>query len=158
MGSGLALIEQPATASLASRPSWDDYFMQIARDVATRATCLRRHVGAVIVRDRRILLTGYNGAPKGLAHCSDPGVGCHLVGGHCIRCLHAEQNAIIQGAYNGVSTAGSSLYCTHQPCSMCAKMIVNAGIVKVVIGGEYPDEFAMEVLNAAGVELQFMPS
>jgi dCMP deaminase len=134
------------------RPSWDDYFMQIARDVATRATCLRRQVGAVIVRDRRILLTGYNGAAKGLEHCLD--VGCHIAGGHCIRCLHAEQNAIIQGAYFGASTANSTLYCTHQPCNMCAKMIVNAGIIKVVIGGEYPDEFAMEVLTKADVELQ----
>ena len=130
--------------------------MQIARDVSTRATCLRRQVGAVIVRDLRILTTGYNGSPRGLAHCLD--AGCHLVNGHCIRCLHAEQNAIIQGAYNGVSTANSVLYCTHQPCNMCAKMIVNAGIVKVVIGGEYPDEFAMEVLNEAGIELQYMPA
>jgi dCMP deaminase len=128
--------------------------MQIARDVATRATCLRRQVGAVIVRDLRILTTGYNGAPRGSAHCLE--VGCHMVNGHCIRCLHAEQNAIIQGAYNGVSTAGATLYCTAQPCNMCAKMIVNAGIVKVVIGGEYPDEFAMEVLNEAGIELQYL--
>ena len=138
-----------------ARPSWDEYFMQIARDVATRATCLRRQVGAVIVRDLRILTTGYNGAPKGLAHCLD--VGCHLVNGHCVRCLHAEQNAIIQGAYFGVQTRGATLYCTHQPCNMCAKMIVNAGIVKVVIGGEYPDEFALEVLNEARIELAFMP-
>lgn len=148
-----AMIEtQPP--SVIARPSWDDYFMTIARDVSTRATCLRRQVGAVIVRDRRILLTGYNGAAKGLPHCLD--VGCHLVNGHCIRCLHAEQNAIIQGAYFGVSTAGASLYCTHQPCNMCAKMIVNAGIVKVVIGGQYPDEYAMEVLNSAGVELHYL--
>ncbi len=137
------------------RPAWDDYFMRIARDVSTRATCLRRQVGAVIVRDRRILLTGYNGAPKGLAHCQE--VGCHLVGGHCVRCLHAEQNAIIQGAFNGVSTDKATLYCTHQPCNMCAKMIVNAGIIKVVIGGEYPDEFAMEVLNAGSIDLVYMP-
>jgi dCMP deaminase len=136
------------------RPSWDEYFMQIAHDVATRATCLRRQVGAVIVRDRRILLTGYNGAPKGQEHCID--VGCHMVGGHCVRCLHAEQNAIIQGAYFGVSTSGATLYCTHQPCNMCAKMIVNAGIVKLIIGGEYPDEFAMEILNEAKIELQYM--
>lgn len=136
------------------RPSWDEYFMQIARDVATRATCLRRQVGAVIVRDLRILTTGYNGAPKGLAHCLD--VGCHLVSGHCVRCLHAEQNAIIQGAYFGVPTRGATIYSTHQPCNMCAKMIVNAGIVKVVIGGEYPDEFALEVLNGAGIELAFI--
>jgi dCMP deaminase len=129
--------------------------MQIARDVATRATCLRRQVGAVIVRDRRILTTGYNGAPMGLSHCRE--VGCHLVNGHCVRCLHAEQNAIIQGAYCGVSTDGAALYCTHQPCNMCAKMIVNAGIAKVIIGGKYPDELALEVLNAANVEIVFRP-
>jgi dCMP deaminase len=130
--------------------------MTIARDVSTRATCLRRQVGAVIVRDLRILTTGYNGSPRGLAHCLD--IGCHLVNGHCIRCLHAEQNAIIQGAYCGVATAGATLYCTHQPCNMCAKMIVNAGILKVVIGGEYPDEFAMEVFEHAGMVLQYMPA
>ncbi len=129
--------------------------MQIAVDVSTRATCLRRQVGAVIVRDRRILTTGYNGAPMGLAHCVD--VGCHMVSGHCVRCLHAEQNAIIQGAFFGVKTEGATLYCNAQPCNMCAKMIVNAGIVKVVIGGEYPDEFALEVLNAAGLELVYRP-
>lgn len=137
------------------RPSWDEYFMQIARDVSTRATCLRRLVGAVIVRDKRILTTGYNGAPMGLAHCLE--AGCHIVNAHCIRCLHAEQNAIIQGAFFGISTSGADLYCTHQPCSMCAKMIVNAGIKRVIIGGEYPDQFAMEVLNEAGITLQFMP-
>lgn len=124
--------------------------MQIAKDVASRATCLRRQVGAVIVRDRRILTTGYNGAPKGLAHCLD--VGCQLVNGHCIRCLHAEQNAIIQGAYFGVTTAGATIYCTHQPCNACAKMIVNAGLTRVVAGGEYPDDYALEVLSEARVE------
>jgi len=129
--------------------------MQIALDVSTRATCRRRQVGAVIERERRILTTGYNGAPMGLAHCLD--VGCHLVNGHCIRCLHAEQNAIIQAAYFGIATSGANLYCTHQPCNMCARMIVNAGIVKVVIGGEYPDHLALEVLNAAGVDLQYKP-
>jgi dCMP deaminase len=139
---------------MGERPSWDEYFMQIAMDVATRSTCLRRQVGAVIVRDRRILTTGYNGAPMGLPHCLT--VGCHLVNGHCIRCLHAEQNAIIQGAYFGVRTDGSVLYCTHQPCNMCAKMIVNAGITKVFIGGEYPDEFALEVLRTAGVPLELV--
>lgn len=140
---------------MSGRPSWDDYFMKIALDVSTRATCLRRHVGSVIVRDRRILTTGYNGAPMGLAHCQE--VGCRVVNGHCVRCLHAEQNAIIQGAYFGVSTEGATLYCTSQPCNMCAKMIVNAGIVKVVFGGDYPDEFAREVLQAANVEVVFRP-
>jgi dCMP deaminase len=136
------------------RPSWDDYFMQIAMDVATRSTCLRRQVGAVIVRERRILTTGYNGAPKGLPHCLT--AGCHIVAGHCIRCLHAEQNAIIQGAYVGVCTEGAVLYCTHQPCNMCAKMIVNAGITKVMIGGDYPDEYALEVFNTVGIPVVIM--
>jgi dCMP deaminase len=140
---------------MSDRPSWDDYFMQIARDVATRATCLRRQVGAVLVRDRRILTTGYNGAPMGLEHCVD--VGCHMVNGHCVRCLHAEQNAIIQGAFFGVSTDKATLYCTHQPCNMCAKMIANAGISKVVVGGQYPDEFALEVLSSAKIELVYRP-
>jgi dCMP deaminase len=135
------------------RPSWDEYFVKIAKDVASRATCLRRHVGAVIVKDKRILTTGYNGAPMGLAHCDD--VGCHMVNGHCVRCLHAEQNAIIQGALFGVSTAGATIYCTDQPCTMCAKMIVNAGIVRIVAARHYPDEYALEVIREAGILLEY---
>ncbi|HXG25093.1 MAG TPA: cytidine/deoxycytidylate deaminase family protein [Chthonomonadales bacterium] len=134
-----------------NRPSWDEYFMQIARDVSTRATCPRRHVGAVVVLDRRILTTGYNGAPHGLPHCTE--IGCKMQDGHCIRTLHAEQNAIVQGALNGVSLRGATLYATCQPCNMCAKMIINAGIVRVVFDGEYPDEFAMELFEQAGTEL-----
>ena len=136
-----------------SRPSWDEYFIQIARDVSTRATCNRRSVGAVVVLEKRILTTGYNGAPHGLPHCSEPGVGCKMQDGHCIRTLHAEQNAIVQGALNGVSLRGASLYVTCQPCNLCAKMIINAGIVKVVFDGDYPDEFAMELFAQAGTQL-----
>ncbi len=133
------------------RPSWDDYFMQIAFVVATRATCPRRSVGAVIVHDRRILATGYNGAPRGLAHCTE--VGCHIVAGHCIRALHAEQNAILQAALNGVSTRGATIYVTCQPCNHCAKMIINAGIERVVFQGDYPDPFALELFAEAGVTI-----
>jgi len=133
------------------RPSWDEYFMTIARDVSTRATCKRRLVGAVIVHDRRILTTGYNGAPHGLPHCTE--VGCRMQDGHCIRTLHAEQNAIIQAALYGIPLKGATVYVTCQPCNGCAKMIINAGIRKVVFDGEYPDEFAMELFEQAGVEL-----
>ena len=134
-----------------NRPTWDEYFMQIARDVATRATCRRRLVGAVVVLDKRILTTGYNGAPHGLPHCTE--VGCKMQDGHCIRTLHAEQNAIVQGALNGVSLRGATLYVTCQPCNNCAKMIINAGIVRVVFDGDYPDEFAMELFSQAGTNL-----
>jgi dCMP deaminase len=136
--------------------------MQIARVVATRATCPRRSVGAVIVRDRRILTTGYNGAPRGLSHCPPDGPlhdwpkGC-MQNGHCIRAVHAEQNAIVQAALNGVSTRGATLYVTCQPCNHCAKIIVNAGIVKVVFDGPYPDDFAMEVFREAGLEVLRLP-
>ena len=133
------------------RPDWDEYFMRIAHDVASRATCERRKVGAVIVAEKRILTTGYNGAPQGLPHCTE--VGCKMENGHCIRTLHAEQNAIVQAALFGVSCQGSSLYVTCQPCNSCAKMIINAGIRKVVFEGDYPDPFALELFGAAGVEL-----
>lgn len=140
------------------RPSWDEYFMQIARDVATRATCPRRSVGAVIALDRRILTTGYNGAPRGLEHCPPGGPehewpnGC-MQSGHCVRAVHAETNAIVQAALNGVSTRDSTLYVTCQPCNGCAKMIINAGILKVVFDGDYPDAFAMEMFREAGLEV-----
>ena len=133
------------------RPSWDDYFMGITLQVAKRSTCDRARVGAIIVKDRRILTTGYNGAPAGLPHCDE--VGHLMIAGHCVRTLHAEQNAIIQGALHGVSVAGSTLYVTHQPCLNCAKMIINAGIERVVYAGHYPDENALAFLNQAGVEL-----
>lgn len=134
-----------------ARPSWDEYFMRIASDVATRATCLRRHVGAVIVRDRRILSTGYNGSPPGQPHCTE--VGCLMEEGRCIRTLHAEQNAIIQAALHGVSTHGSTLYGTCRPCHVCARMIVGAGIGRVVFSGPGPEGWALDVLEGAGVEI-----
>lgn len=126
--------------------------MQIAHLVKTRATCPRRQVGAVIVRDRRILATGYNGAPRGLAHCPPDGehhdwpLGC-MKAGHCIRSLHAEQNSLLQAAMIGVPCEGSTMYVTCQPCNMCAKMIINAGIEQVIYEGDYPDEFSLELFR-----------
>ena len=143
------------------RKSWDEYFMEIAEIVKTRSTCLRRQVGAVIVKDNRIITTGYNGAPSGLRHCTDIG-GCererlHIPSGQrheLCRALHAEQNAIIQAANLGIPIEGSTLYSTTAPCSLCAKMLINAGVVRVVFDGEYPDERAMEFFQQAGVEVQ----
>jgi dCMP deaminase len=141
------------------RPSWDEYFVEIARQVATRSTCLRRQVGAVIVRDKRILCTGYNGPPRGLRHCDETGCLRAQLGipsGQRLdicRALHAEQNAIIQAALHGVSIEGAFIYVTHQPCFTCAKMIINAGIQRIVCASAYPDELAREMLKEAGVTL-----
>ncbi len=132
--------------------------MQIAHLVKSRATCSRRSVGALIVRDKRILATGYNGSPRGLAHCPDEGphhdwpLGC-MRAGHCIRALHAEQNAILQAAMIGIPCAGSSVYVTCQPCHNCAKMIINAGIVRVIYEGDYPDDFARDLFREAELEV-----
>jgi dCMP deaminase len=134
-----------------SRPSWDDYFMDITFQVAKRSTCDRARVGAVIVKDKRILTTGYNGSPSGLPHCDE--IGHLMVDGHCVRTLHAEQNAIIQAALHGVSVAGGTIYVTHQPCITCAKMIINAGLQRVIYAGHYPDQNAVRFLHEAGVEL-----
>ncbi len=133
------------------RPSWDEYFMNVAHEVAKRSTCERAQVGAVIVKDKRILTTGYNGSPRGLPHCTD--VGCLMDNGHCVRTLHAEQNAIIVAALHGVITEGATIYITHQPCFLCAKMIINAGIIQIVYDEEYPDDRSSEFLAQAGVEL-----
>lgn len=142
-------------ARRAARPSWDEYFLQIAFTVAARSTCDRAQVGAVIVRRKRILATGYNGAPTGLRHCDEAG---HLmVDGHCVRPLHAEQNAIIQAALHGVGTDGSTIYVTHQPCLTCAKMIINAGVRRVIYAGHYPDENSRRFLREAGVALVHLP-
>ena len=141
---------------MTGRPSWDEYFMDIARQVAKRSTCPRAAVGSVIVKDRRILTTGYNGAPMGLPHCLE--IGCLIVEGHCLRALHAEQNAIIQAALHGVSVKDGTVYVTHQPCLNCAKMIINAGIVRVVYGGDYPDARARAFLSEAGVALVHLNS
>jgi dCMP deaminase len=142
------------------RPSWETYFMDITHLVAKRSTCLRRAVGAIIVKDRRILSTGYNGAPSHVRHCRE--VGClretlAVPSGErheLCRGIHAEQNAIIQAAYHGVSIRGATLYCTNQPCSICAKMIINAGIRRIVYASGYADELSEQMLAEAEIELQ----
>jgi len=133
------------------RPGWDEYFMQIARTVATRATCPRASVGAVLVRDHRILTTGYNGAPRGVAHCTE--VGCTVVNEHCMRATHAEANAVVQGALHGVSLEGATAYCTHQPCVNCSKLLISAGVLKIIYEQSYPDPIAAELLAEAGVAI-----
>ena len=132
-----------------NRPSWNEYFLNIAHEVAKRSTCERAQVGAVIVLDKRILTTGYNGSPRGLPHCTE--VGCLMDNGHCVRTLHAEQNAIIQAALHGVITEGSTIYVTHQPCFICAKTIINAGITEIVYDKEYQDDRSLDFLQQAGV-------
>ena len=134
------------------RPEWDSYFMKIAYAVSERSTCDRAFVGCVLVLDKRILTTGFNGSPAGQEHCDD--IGHLMVDGHCVRTLHAEQNAIIQAAQHGVSVHGGTLYVTHQPCLTCAKMIINAGLKRVVYAGHYPDENAVAFLREAGVEFE----
>lgn len=141
------------------RPDWDEYFMEIAHVVAKRSTCVRHHIGSVIVRDKRILATGYNGAPRNLPHCIELGCMRNELGiesgtrHEMCRALHAEQNAIIQAALYGTPTKDATLYCTHQPCSLCARAIINAGVQRVVFEGNYPDTFALEMLEQAEVEL-----
>lgn len=144
------------------RPSWHQYFMQMALLVAQRSTCLRRKVGAVIVIENQIISTGYNGAPKHLGHCSM--TGCmrkelNVPSGErheLCRGVHAEQNAIIQAAVNGVSIKNSSMYCTNQPCSICSKMIINAEIKTLYIGEPYKDKLAEEILAEADVEINLV--
>jgi len=141
------------------RPTLDEYFMEIAEVVAKRTTCLRNKVGAVIVRDKRILATGYNGAPRNLEHCLD--IGCirqqqNIESGtrhELCRAVHAEQNVIIQSALHGVSVENATLYCTHQPCVLCAKMIINSRIIRVVYANPYPDNEAIKFFKSAGVEV-----
>ncbi|HEY2797303.1 MAG TPA: cytidine/deoxycytidylate deaminase family protein [Thermoanaerobaculia bacterium] len=133
------------------RVDWHTYFMNIARQVATRSTCPRKHVGAVIVRDRTILSTGYNGSIRGLPHCSD--VGCVMEEGHCVSTVHAEANAIIQAARNGVSIGGAEIYTTASPCWPCFKLIANAGLSRVYFGEFYRDERSIKVAREAGIEL-----
>ncbi|WXR62298.1 dCMP deaminase family protein [Peptostreptococcaceae bacterium AGR-M142] len=141
------------------RPNWDEYFMDIAKLVSTRSTCIRRHVGAVIVRERQILSTGYNGAPKGLEHCLK--IGCerqrlNIPSGErheICRGVHAEQNAIVQAAYNGISIKESVIYTTVRPCILCAKLIINAGIKKIIFEGEYANDKAMDLISEANIEV-----
>jgi dCMP deaminase len=141
------------------RPGWDEYFMSFARLASSRSSCLRRQVGAVIVRDRRIISTGYNGAPAGVRHCLETGCLREKLGipagerHELCRGLHAEQNAIIQAALHGVSTQGGTVYCTHLPCGICAKMLINAGVRDVVVDSGYPDEVAGDMFKEAGVRV-----
>ena len=141
------------------RPSWDSYFMQLAFVVAGRSTCLRRQVGAVMVKEKQILSTGYNGSPSGLLHCDE--VGClrqslNVPSGErheICRAVHAEQNALVQAAKHGVAIDGADLYTTLQPCVQCTKMIINAGIQRVVYTHAYPDQLALAMAKEAGLEL-----
>ena len=141
------------------RPSWDSYFMQLALVVADRSTCLRRQVGAVMVKDKQILSTGYNGSPAGLLHCDE--VGClrqnlSIPSGErheLCRAVHAEQNALVQAAKHGVAIAGADLYCTHQPCVLCTKLMINVGIRRVVYTHSYPDQLAATMARESGLEL-----
>ncbi len=143
------------------RPSWDEYFMEMAELTAKRSTCMRRSVGAVIVKDKHAIATGYNGAPRGIAHCEERG-GClrqklGVPSGQrhelCMA-LHAEQNAIIQAAAMGHSIEGGTIYITHQPCVICAKMIINAGINRIVVKEGYPDQLSLDILQEAGLEVE----
>ena len=143
--------------STIDRPNLDEYFMEIASVVAKRSTCLRNQVGALFVKNKRLLTTGYNGAPAGIQHCDE--VGCAREGvasgtrHELCRAVHAEQNAIIQAALHGVSTEGATLYCTHQPCILCAKMLINAKISRVFYSQSYPDDTALRFLAQAGIEV-----
>ena len=142
------------------RPSWDEYFMRTASLVSERSTCLRRAVGAVLVKDKQILSTGYNGAPSGITHCEITGclrMKLHVPSGErheICRGLHAEQNVLLQAALYGISVKDSTIYVTNQPCIICAKMIINAGIKEVVISQGYPDKDAREFLDQAGIKMR----
>ena len=141
---------------MSHRASWDEYFMRIAVEVSSRATCDRKHVGAVIVRDKCILATGYNGSIRGLSHCDEDG---HMMeDGHCVRTIHAEANAIIQAAKNGVMIDGATIYVTASPCWNCFKQITNAGLRRVVYGEFYRDDRIFSVAQRLGVDLLHLQS
>ncbi len=141
------------------RPPWDLYFLNITEQIAERSTCLRRKTGALLVKDKRILATGYNGAPSGLKHCFE--VGClredrEIASGEhheLCRGLHAEQNAIIQAALHGIKINGATLYSTHQPCVLCAKMLINAGVKEIFFRDKYPDKLAEDILKETKVKV-----
>jgi dCMP deaminase len=147
-------------SAMDGRPSWDEYFLKIAAEVAKRSTCLRRQIGAVLVLGKRILATGYNGAPSGLPHCEQ--VGClrermSVPSGErheLCRGLHAEMNAFLQAARYGSRIEGASLYCTHHPCILCSKMLINAGVRRVVIADDYPDPMSKQMLDEAQVQVE----
>lgn len=140
-----------------SRPSWDEYFMLLAQATRLRSSCPRARVGAVLVVERQIIATGYNGAPAGTPNCLE--VGCRVIDTHCLRTIHAEQNTIVQAAKRGASSKEATLYCTHRPCVHCVKLLINAGVSKIVYAEDYRGEdeeshFASELLAQAGVEVQ----
>jgi len=142
------------------RPSWDEYFMELAFVVSKRSTCLSRQVGAIVVKDKRIMTTGYNGAPSGIESCLDRGYCLRRQKGYnsgenleVCRGSHAEENAIVQAAKFGICLSGGTVYCTHQPCLICSKMLINAGIKQVVFKGSYPHEMSVEMFSDAGIEL-----
>ena len=143
-----------------TRPSWDEYFMAFTQLAASRSTCLRRKVGAVIVKDRNILATGYNGPPKGVAHPAEKGCLREKLGvpsgerHELCRGLHAEQNAIIQAAYHGVTIRGATIYCTNQPCGICTKMLINAGIERILYLEPYSDAIAAEMLEECKIPVE----
>ena len=145
-----------------SRPSWDEYFMEMAELARKRSTCIRRGVVAVIVKDNRVMATGYNGVPRGISHCSETGCLREQMGvpsgqrHELCRGLHAEQNAIIQAACLGQSIEGATLYCTTQPCIICTKMLINAGIKRVVIRESYPDQLAQDMAKEAGLQIDVL--
>lgn len=142
------------------RPNWDEYFLSIAHLVSKRSTCLRRKVGAVLIKDKRILATGYNGAPSNIEHCEK--VGCvreklNIPSGErheLCRGLHGEQNALLQAALHGVSVKGAKLYATTEPCIICAKMLINAGISEIIVEGSYPDKMSRNFLKEAGIKVR----
>ncbi|WP_455140775.1 deoxycytidylate deaminase [Candidatus Hodarchaeum mangrovi] len=137
------------------RIPWEQYFMKIALQVASRSTCNRKHIGAVIVRDKTILSTGYNGSIRGLAHCDEIG---HLMeNDHCVRTVHAESNAIAQAAKNGVTINKAEIYITASPCWTCFKLLANSGIIRVIYGEFYRDNRIFEAAQEAGIELKFLP-
>ena len=148
------------TKRMTKRPSWDEYFLSIADLVSKRSTCLRRSVGAVLVKDKRILATGYNGAPSRIRHCDE--IGCireklKIPSGErheLCRGLHGEQNAFLQAALHGTSLKGATLYSTTQPCIICAKMIINAGIKEIVIKSDYPDRMSKDILREAKIKIR----
>ena len=143
-----------------ARPDWDTYFMTIAQEVATRSSCIRRHIGAVIVRDKRIIATGYNNVPSGCSHCDEVGCLREQLGipsgqkHELCRGIHAEQNAIVQAARYGLPIDGAVIYTTTYPCVQCTKMLINCGISEIVYGDSYPDELSQQMLEEVGMKIR----
>lgn len=156
-------VSLPMAPEEDGRPSWVEYFMDITELVARRSTCTRRAVGAILVKDKRVLATGYNGAPSGVRHCAETGclrAQLNVPSGErheLCRGVHAEQNAIVQAAQHGVSIKGSTLFCTNQPCFICAKMIINAGVTTIYYKEGYADDFSKEMLEEAGIDVIHVP-